>query len=152
MKANGAQLHEIARLIEEGTIRPVIDKVFPFESTNEALDYVESEGAKGIYKRIAEHLQTTEFLRAKTTTYPNSHLRKKPTKPAVHLQDGSKSNCTKRLPVCRYRCVTAAARAAPSGRWGVSTRRVPRASSPLRAPCNKRPSESSTGLHRPITY
>jgi alcohol dehydrogenase len=47
MKANGAQLHEIARLIEEGAIRPVIDKVFPFESTNEALDYVESGRAKG---------------------------------------------------------------------------------------------------------
>jgi len=47
MKANGAQLHEIASLIEEGAVRPVIDKVFPFESTNEALDYVESGRAKG---------------------------------------------------------------------------------------------------------
>lgn len=47
MQANGAQLHEIARLIEDGAIHPVIDKVFPFESTNEALDYVESGRAKG---------------------------------------------------------------------------------------------------------
>ncbi|XHS76942.1 NADP-dependent oxidoreductase [Burkholderiaceae bacterium UC74_6] len=47
MKANGAQLYEITRLIEEGAIRPVIDKVFPFESTNEALGYVESGRAKG---------------------------------------------------------------------------------------------------------
>lgn len=47
MKANGAQLQEIARLIEGGAIRPVLDKVFPFESTNEALDYVESGHAKG---------------------------------------------------------------------------------------------------------
>ncbi len=47
MKASGAQLHEIARLIEEGAIRPVIDTVYPFESTNEALGYVESGRAKG---------------------------------------------------------------------------------------------------------
>ena len=47
MKANGAQLQEITRLIEAGAIRPVIDKVFPFESTNEALTYVESGHAKG---------------------------------------------------------------------------------------------------------
>ena len=47
MKANGAQLQEITRLIEGGAIRPVIDKVFPFESTNEALAYVEAGRAKG---------------------------------------------------------------------------------------------------------
>lgn len=47
MKANGAQLQEITRLIEEGAIHPVIDKVFPFESTNEALTYVEAGRAKG---------------------------------------------------------------------------------------------------------
>lgn len=47
MKANGAQLQEITRLMEEGAIRPVIDKVFPFESTNEALAYVEAGRAKG---------------------------------------------------------------------------------------------------------
>ena len=32
---------------ESGAIRPVVDKVFPFESTNEALAYVESGRAKG---------------------------------------------------------------------------------------------------------
>jgi len=47
MKANGDQLHEISRLIEEGVIRPVVDKVFPFVSTNEALAYVEAGRAKG---------------------------------------------------------------------------------------------------------
>ena len=47
MKANGAQLREITRLIEGGAIRPVIDKVFPFESTNEAMAYVEAGRAKG---------------------------------------------------------------------------------------------------------
>jgi len=47
MKASGAQLQQITRLIEAGVIRPVIDKVFPFEATNEALAYVEAGRAKG---------------------------------------------------------------------------------------------------------
>lgn len=47
MKANGKQLSEIGKLIEAGVIRPVIDKVFPFEQTNEAMNYVESGRAKG---------------------------------------------------------------------------------------------------------
>jgi len=47
MKANGVQLRLITRLIEDGAIRPVIDKVFPFESTNEAIAYVEAGRAKG---------------------------------------------------------------------------------------------------------
>ena len=47
MKASGSQLRQITPLIESGAIRPVIDKVFPFESTNEAIAYVESGRAKG---------------------------------------------------------------------------------------------------------
>ena len=47
MKASGSQLRQITPLIESGAIRPVIDKVFPFESTNEAMAYVESGRAKG---------------------------------------------------------------------------------------------------------
>ena len=47
MKASGSQLRQITTLIESGAIRPVVDKVFPFESTNEALAYVESGRAKG---------------------------------------------------------------------------------------------------------
>ncbi|KFJ08495.1 zinc-binding dehydrogenase family protein [Delftia acidovorans] len=47
MRANGAQLREITRLIEAGAIRPVVDKVFAFESTNEALAYAEAGHAKG---------------------------------------------------------------------------------------------------------
>jgi len=47
MKADGHQLQQIARLIEDGAIRPVIDKVFPFAATNEALAHVESGRAKG---------------------------------------------------------------------------------------------------------
>ncbi len=47
MKAGGSQLKQITALIETGAIRPVVDKVFPFEATNEALAYVESGRAKG---------------------------------------------------------------------------------------------------------
>jgi len=47
MKADGRQLREIARLYEAGVIRPVIDRVFPFTSTNEAMAYVEAGRARG---------------------------------------------------------------------------------------------------------
>lgn len=47
MKASGNQLGRITPLIENGAIRPVIDKVFPFESTNEAIAHVETGRAKG---------------------------------------------------------------------------------------------------------
>jgi len=47
MRANGSQLREITGLIEAGAIRPVMDRVFPFDSTNEALAYVEAGRAKG---------------------------------------------------------------------------------------------------------
>jgi NADPH:quinone reductase-like Zn-dependent oxidoreductase len=47
MTANGGQLGRITSLIEAGDIRPVIDRVFPFENINEALNYVETGRAKG---------------------------------------------------------------------------------------------------------
>lgn len=47
MRANGEQLGRITTLIEGGVIRPVIDRVFPFEATNEALAYVEAGRSKG---------------------------------------------------------------------------------------------------------
>ena len=47
MKASGEQLRQITTLIEGGHIRPVVDKIFPFPSTNEALAHVESNRAKG---------------------------------------------------------------------------------------------------------
>ncbi|SHN33158.1 NADP-dependent oxidoreductase [Chitinophaga sp. CF418] len=47
MRAEGKQLGEITTLINAGIIRPVIDKVFPFKETNEAMAYVESGRAKG---------------------------------------------------------------------------------------------------------
>ena len=47
MRAQGNQLSQITSLIDSGVIRPVMDKIFPFESTNEAMAYVESGRAKG---------------------------------------------------------------------------------------------------------
>ena len=47
MKADGVQLSQITSLIESGVIKPVLDKTFPFEQTNDALAYVESGRAKG---------------------------------------------------------------------------------------------------------
>lgn len=47
MRADGKQLSEITSLIETRVITPVLDKVFPFEQTNDALAYVESGRTKG---------------------------------------------------------------------------------------------------------
>ncbi|WP_139317333.1 zinc-binding dehydrogenase, partial [Rhizobium oryziradicis] len=47
MRADGQQLGEITTLIEVGVIKPVVDKVFPFEKAAEALAYVETGRAKG---------------------------------------------------------------------------------------------------------
>src|SRR5437762_12961200 len=47
MRASGGQLTEIASLIDQGIIRPVVDRVFPFASTKEAMAYVEAGRAKG---------------------------------------------------------------------------------------------------------
>jgi len=47
MKPSGSQLQAIARLVDAGAIRPVLDKVFPFESTNEAVACVEAGRVRG---------------------------------------------------------------------------------------------------------
>lgn len=47
MKASGDQLRKLTALIDYGVIRPVVDRVFPFESTPDALAYVETGRAKG---------------------------------------------------------------------------------------------------------
>jgi len=47
MRAEGQQLQEIAKLIDAGAIRPVVDKVFDFTQTADALAYVETGRAKG---------------------------------------------------------------------------------------------------------
>ncbi|WP_069265992.1 NADP-dependent oxidoreductase [Paraburkholderia nodosa] len=47
MRADGDQLTQIAGLFDSAAIKPVIDRIFPFESTREALAYVETGRAKG---------------------------------------------------------------------------------------------------------
>jgi NADPH:quinone reductase-like Zn-dependent oxidoreductase len=47
MRASGDQLREITALIDSGGIQPVMDRVFPFESTREAIAYLEKGRAKG---------------------------------------------------------------------------------------------------------
>ena len=47
MRASGEQLTHITALIDAGIIRPVVDRVFPFASTKEAMAYVEAGRAKG---------------------------------------------------------------------------------------------------------
>ncbi|MER6115890.1 NADP-dependent oxidoreductase [Streptomyces sp. NPDC001743] len=46
MKAGGDQLRELTPLIDAGRIRPVVDRVFPFDETLQALEYVEGGRAK----------------------------------------------------------------------------------------------------------
>src|SRR5436309_11365606 len=47
MRANGGQLIEIKSLIDGGIIRAIVDRVFPFASTKEAMASVEAGRAKG---------------------------------------------------------------------------------------------------------
>jgi len=44
---DGHQLAEIGKLLDAGHILPVIDKVFPFDQTKEALAYLEEGRVKG---------------------------------------------------------------------------------------------------------
>ncbi|PDS75052.1 NADP-dependent oxidoreductase [Rhizobium sp. L43] len=47
MRADGRRLEQIAELIDSAALRPVVDKIFPFNQTPEALAYVETGRAKG---------------------------------------------------------------------------------------------------------
>ena len=47
MRAQGQQLSEITSLIESGVIRPVVDKVFPFEKTGDALGLCRDRAREG---------------------------------------------------------------------------------------------------------
>ncbi|CAM4085973.1 NADPH:quinone reductase [Bacillus luti] len=47
MKPSGDQLRTIANYIESGNIKPVIDRVFPFEDAQNAMEYSEAGRAKG---------------------------------------------------------------------------------------------------------
>ncbi|MGH9771569.1 MAG: zinc-binding dehydrogenase, partial [Candidatus Acidiferrales bacterium] len=47
MNPDGSQLAEIGELLDQASIRPVIDRVFPFDQAKEALAYLETGRAKG---------------------------------------------------------------------------------------------------------
>jgi NADPH:quinone reductase-like Zn-dependent oxidoreductase len=47
MHASGTELAELAELIEQGKLKVIIDKIYPFAKISEALAYVESGHAKG---------------------------------------------------------------------------------------------------------
>ena len=47
MRANGAQLKILALLYDAGTLRPVLDRTFPFDETLDAIAYLEKGHAKG---------------------------------------------------------------------------------------------------------
>ncbi|MDT9026621.1 NADP-dependent oxidoreductase [Rossellomorea yichunensis] len=47
MKPSGEQLEKIKHLVEKGSIRPVIDRVYSLEEAQEAVQYVETGRAKG---------------------------------------------------------------------------------------------------------
>lgn len=47
MRADGEQLSEITKLIESGIIKPVVDKVFPFEETSKLWNTWKVGGRKG---------------------------------------------------------------------------------------------------------
>jgi NADPH:quinone reductase-like Zn-dependent oxidoreductase len=57
MRADGRQLAKFAALIEAGVIRPVMDRTFPFDQTNEAFAYLETGRAKG---KVVVALHPTE--------------------------------------------------------------------------------------------
>ncbi|MGR4878078.1 NADP-dependent oxidoreductase [Streptomyces sp. LARHCF249] len=46
MRASGDQLRTLTPLIDAGKIRPVVDRVFPFDQTRQAMEYVEKGRAK----------------------------------------------------------------------------------------------------------
>jgi NADPH:quinone reductase-like Zn-dependent oxidoreductase len=47
MRASGAQLRELTTLFDTGHLRPVVDRVFPFDETLEAVAYVDQGRSKG---------------------------------------------------------------------------------------------------------
>jgi NADPH:quinone reductase-like Zn-dependent oxidoreductase len=59
MRASGVQLRELGALYDRGALRPVIDKVFGFEQTLEAMSYVE-RGRTTAGKVVVSHRTLTE--------------------------------------------------------------------------------------------
>ena len=47
MRASGAQLEEITKLINSGGLRPVVEQAYPFDGAPQALAHVEGGRSKG---------------------------------------------------------------------------------------------------------
>ena len=47
MRASGAQLDEITKLIDAGVLRPIVDRTYPFDEAPQALAHVEGGRTKG---------------------------------------------------------------------------------------------------------
>ena len=47
MRASGAQLDEITKLIDAAVVRPIVDRAYPFDEAPQALAHVERGRAKG---------------------------------------------------------------------------------------------------------
>src|SRR5947209_3967852 len=55
MRASGEQLERLGARVDQGVIKPVLDKTFPFEAAAEAISYVESGRAVGkVVIRVAD--------------------------------------------------------------------------------------------------
>jgi len=55
MRASGEQLARLGALVDQGVIKPVLDKVFPLQAAAEAISYVESGRAVGkVVIRVAD--------------------------------------------------------------------------------------------------
>jgi NADPH:quinone reductase-like Zn-dependent oxidoreductase len=72
MTASGAQLRAIAALADAGTIRPVVDRVFPFAAAKDAMAYVESGRAKGKVVVTMADLTLADPLRPPTAHTPTA--------------------------------------------------------------------------------
>jgi NADPH:quinone reductase-like Zn-dependent oxidoreductase len=47
MRASGAQLNEITKLIDAGVLRPIVERTYPFDEAPQALAHVEGGRSKG---------------------------------------------------------------------------------------------------------
>ena len=47
MRASGAQLDEVAKLIDADVLRPIVDRTYPFDEAPQALAHVEGGRTKG---------------------------------------------------------------------------------------------------------
>jgi NADPH:quinone reductase-like Zn-dependent oxidoreductase len=55
MRASGDELAELGALVNQGAIKPIVDKVFPLEAATDAISYVESGRAVGkVVIRVAD--------------------------------------------------------------------------------------------------